>query len=120
MQLAQLPSPAIDFGRITGGIPWTGEGKGLFAPEFANQGLGYLISSGVKFAIAIAGLLLLIYLIYGGFQLMTSAGDPAKMKSAKEILTRAVVGFVIIFIAYWVIQLVGIAFGITDIQQTFR
>lgn len=120
MQLAQAPTPVIDFGKIVGGIPWTGASKGLFAPGFASQGVGYIISSALTFVLAIAGFLLLIYLIYGGFTLMTSAGDPAKMKSAKEILTRAVVGFVIIFVAYWLIQIIGIAFGITEIRDTFK
>lgn len=119
MQLAQAPSPAIDFGIITKGIPGGG-GKGLFDPNFASQGLGFLISSGVKYAIVIAGLLLLIYLVYGGFGFMTSGGDPAKLKSARETLTRAALGFLIIFAAYWLIQLVGIAFGIQEIQQTFK
>lgn len=51
---------------------------------------------------------------------MTSSGDPAKTKEAQAILTHGIVGFLVIFVAYWIVQLVGQIFGITDIQQTFQ
>lgn len=116
MQLAQ----AVDFGKIVGGIPWAGKSTGLFAPRFASGGVGYIIEQAIIYLFIIAGIALLFYLIYGGFKLMTSGGDPAAMKEARAIITNAVVGFVIIFVAYWIIQAVGLIFGIEDIQKTFR
>ncbi len=111
MQLAQAPTPAINFGTIKGGIPNF---------KFGSSTTGEIITQLLPYLFAAAGFALLIYLIYGGFQLMTSSGNPDKTKAAGEILTHAVIGFVIIFIAYWLVQLVGIVFGITDVKNIFK
>ena len=101
----------INFNTIYDGIPKF---------TFANSNVASVINKALFYIFAIAGFMLLIYLIYGGFQLMTSGGDPEKIKGAKEILTRTIMGFLVIFIAYWIIQIVGIAFGLTDVQNTFK
>ncbi|MBI3290138.1 hypothetical protein HYZ78_01950 [Candidatus Microgenomates bacterium] len=101
----------VNFGQILGGIPGF---------KFAGGTTGEVIGEILKYLLVIAGFLLLLYLIYGGFQLMTSAGNPDKTKGAREIITRAVVGFVVIFVAYWVIQIVGTVFGITEIRDIFK
>lgn len=116
MQLAQ----AVNFGQIQQGLPVSGQANGLFHPRFASGGLGYLIEQGIIYSFIIAGIALLLYIISGGFKLMTSGGDPGKTKEAHSILTNGVTGFLIIFIAYWVMQAVGQIFGILDIQNTFK
>ena len=42
-----------------------------------------------------------------------------KMEGAKNRLTFALVGFFIIFLAYWIVQLFGIMFGLDSIKQIF-
>jgi hypothetical protein len=68
----------------------------------------------------ITGILLLIYLLMGGFQLMLAAGDPKKVQGAWGKITNAIIGFVIIFIAYWVTKLVGQIFNIAIINTIFK
>jgi len=51
-------------------------------------------------------------LIIGGFGLLTSGGSPDKVKAAQGKITSAVIGFVIIFIAYWLVRILEIAFGL--------
>lgn len=87
-------------------------------PELGK--LGDIISSLVTYILIFAGFALLLYLIFGGFQIMTSSGDPAKMKEARAALTNAIAGFLIIFIAYWLVQAMGIIFGVADITRTFQ
>jgi hypothetical protein len=74
--------------------------------------LGDIISSLIPYIFGLAGLALLLILIWGGFEMMTSAGDPKKMESAKGRLTGAVVGFIIIFAAYWLVQILEVIFGL--------
>lgn len=81
---------------------------------------GQLISTALKFIFPLAGILLLIYLIFGGFSLMTSSGDPKAISAARGRITSALLGFVIIFAAYWIVQLVGIILGLGDIKNIFR
>ncbi len=81
--------------------------------------LGDLIASAIPWIFTIAGMLLLIYLIFGGLQLMLSQGDPKNAQAAKAHITNALVGFIIIFIAFWVVQLFGLILGLHGITNIF-
>ena len=61
-----------------------------------------------------AGIALLVYLIIGGFQFMFSRGDPKATQAAQARVTNAVIGFVIIFLAYIIVQLVAQLFGLEN------
>lgn len=91
-------------------IPYTIEPPTGF--EFAGDSIGDVINAFIPIIFSIAGLLLFGLLIWGGFELLTSAGDPKKTESAKSRLTSAIIGFVIIFAAYWIIQILEVVFGI--------
>lgn len=81
--------------------------------------LGGIISEALRFLFVFAGLALLLYLLYGGFQLMTSGGDPKGIAEGKGKITNAIAGFLIIFVAFWVIQAVAIIFGLKELQSIF-
>jgi len=87
--------------------------KGL--PTTINE----IVSKAFPFIFALAGVGLLLMIIAAGFTLMTSAGDAKKMEAGKNRLTFAIVGFLIIFTAFWIVQLLGTMFGIEPIQQYF-
>ena len=86
---------------------------------FARGNLGEIISSFLEILFPIVGLLLLLYLLYGGYQYMLSRGDPKSIEAAKGIITNALVGFVIVFVAFWMVQLLGRILGIPDIFNLF-
>jgi len=75
--------------------------------------IGEIISKFLPYIFAIAGIILFVFLILGGFELLTSAGDPEKAKKAQRRITSALIGFLIIFLAYWLTQLLEVIFGIT-------
>ncbi len=62
----------------------------------------------------IAGIILLIYLVIGGFQFMFSRGEPKAMQAAQAKITNAVVGFVIVFLSFLIIQIIAKVFGIDE------
>jgi hypothetical protein len=76
-----------------------------------NQGIGSIISSAIPLVIGLAGLGLLLMIISAGYTLMTSAGDAKKMEMGKQRLTYAIVGFILVFGAYWAVQIIGVMFG---------
>ena len=82
--------------------------------------LGEIISALLPYLFAGAGLLLLLYFIFGGLSLMLSRGDPKAVQSAKDKITSAVIGFIIVFVSYWLVQIVGIILGIEAIQTIFK
>jgi len=73
--------------------------------------IGDIISSLLTHIFPIAGLLTFIYLIYGGFHLMIAQGDENGIKEAKAKITNALIGFLIIFLAYWIVQALEIILG---------
>lgn len=82
--------------------------------------IGGLISELLPYLFAAAGLLLLFYLVYGGLSLMLSGGDPKAVQSAKDKITGAIIGFIIVFVSYWLVQIVAKILGIEAIQTIFR
>lgn len=71
--------------------------------NFTN--LASLVNNSLTYVFAIAGILLLLYLIWGGFDYLTSMGDPKKAETANKKLSSAIIGIIIIFISYWIVQL---------------
>lgn len=49
----------------------------------------------VEILLRIAGLLAVIFIIYGGFKLVTSQGEPDAAKAARNTITNALIGVVI-------------------------
>ena len=76
-------------------------------------GVGTLVSIFVSNAIVIAGLILLFLLIFGGYSMIAGAGanNPQKIGQGKQAVTAAVIGFILVFIAYWIVRIVGTATG---------
>ena len=86
-------------------------------PGFNGGGnLGDFINkSGVlTYVFGAAGILLLIYLVLGGLQMMTSKGDPKAMQGAQSKITNALLGFVIVIIAFVIVQLFGKLLGLNN------
>jgi hypothetical protein len=81
--------------------------------------MGGIISPLLRIIFPIAGLILLLMLIYGGYNWMLSGGDPKKAAAAKGIITMALVGFAIIFTAYWLVQIIGSILGLGAITTIF-
>jgi hypothetical protein len=80
--------------------------------KFSDGTIGDIISNLLPYVFVLAGLGLFVYLIIGGFQLLTSGGNPEKVKAAQGKITNAIIGFVIIFISYWLVRILEIILGI--------
>ncbi|QQG41882.1 MAG: hypothetical protein HYV90_01055 [Candidatus Woesebacteria bacterium] len=92
---------------------------GIPLEQFGITSMGTLISKILPFVFGAAGIALLIYLVMGGFQMMTSRGDPKAMQGAQGKITNALLGFVIIAVAYLFVKIIGQVFGITAFSGIF-
>jgi len=79
--------------------------------QVANNPLGPLIARLWRTIIILGGLTLLIFLIWGGIDWLTSEGDSEKLKNAKNKITNAFIGMVILAISYAIIKLTETIFG---------
>ena len=65
--------------------------------------LEILFKNFVQSLIAFAAVALFIMLLVGGYKFLFSAGDPKKLESARGTITSAIVGIVIMSLAYLII-----------------
>lgn len=47
-------------------------------------------------------------IVYSGFRLMTSSGDPQKIQGAKETITAAITGLIFIILSLFLLRLIGV------------
>ena len=71
-----------------------------------NQSLGTLIGPLVTLIFVVAVVAALLYLVYGGFKWLTSGGDKAAVAAAREHIIAAIVGLVIIFLSYFILNII--------------
>ena len=73
-----------------------------------------LVTVIVKNSLTVAGIILLVLIIAGGFMMIASAGsgDQKKAASAKTMITDAAIGFLVIFLSYFIIQIVEVITGV--------
>jgi hypothetical protein len=70
-------------------------GYGTSAPKL-DEIAGRLINQLLGFV----GVILMLYVLYGGFMWMTAAGEAKKVETAKNVIRDAVIGLVIIATAF--------------------
>lgn len=54
----------------------------------------------------LAGAFCVLFIVLGGVQYIISQGDAAKIKKAKDSIMYAVVGLVVVAVAFFIVQLV--------------
>ena len=74
--------------------------------------LGSVISIILPVVIVTAGIILFFVLVTGGITIMTSAGNPEKLKKAGAQITSSLVGFVLLALSYVLIKFVTRIFGL--------
>jgi hypothetical protein len=77
-------------------------GGSVFAPGKMPTSVGSFITIILPQVYIIAGILVLVYLVWGGYRYMMSGGDPKGAAAARAQLTWAVVGMIIVFLSYWI------------------
>jgi len=85
--------------RSTGQFPITVLGQSGNSPI-------QVIGAVIRLMLWIAGVLAIVFVIIGGYQYMTSLGNDEKAAAGRKTLTYAIIGLVIIILAYVLVQLV--------------
>lgn len=100
------PEVSEDLSKLDAGI------FGGWTTELINPTPADIINLILPFIFVIAGLILFVMLVFGGFTIFTSAGNDDKINKGKGMITNAIVGFLIVFAAYWILQLLEFTLGI--------
>jgi hypothetical protein len=74
--------------------------------NFTSGSFGSIIGSLIQLIFVIAVVVALLWLIYGGFRWLVSGGDKTQVSSAREHIVAAIIGLVIIFLSYFILNLI--------------
>lgn len=69
---------------------------------------GGVVSSIMSILLSFAGVVAIFLIIGAGYQMMTSQGNPEKVKEARERLTSAIVGLLFLIFSVAILQIIGI------------
>lgn len=88
-------------------------GSGGIKSVFPN--LGKLVSIIISNLYVLAGILLLLLLIFGGFGMIMGAGggNPEQTAKGGKAVGAALGGFLIIFLSYWIIKIIEVITGLS-------
>ncbi len=74
---------------------------------------GGIVSRVLQFLFPLAGLVLFIMLVWGGFEILAKSAQGTKaLEAGKNRITAAIVGFMLLFATYWMAQIIEAVFGI--------
>jgi|SRR3989344_1737066 len=61
----------------------------------------------INIALAIAGLVAVLFLIIGGFRYITAAGNEETAEKAKKIILNAIIGIVVIILSFVIVRVIS-------------
>ncbi|GEM_PF-1182100 len=74
---------------------------------------GAVVSRVLRYALPIAGMILFVMLLWGGFEILVGSAGKKSLDAGKQRITAAFVGFILLFVSYWIMQILEIIFGIS-------
>ena len=77
-----------------------------------------LVAGALRLILVVAALIFFVMLLIGGIQWMVSGGDKAATEAARNKITAALVGLVIVFAAWAIAALINTFFGVDIFQLT--
>lgn len=86
--------------------------------KLGNLQFADLVSGALTFILVIAALVFFFILVIGGVKWIMSGGDKAHTEAARNQITAALVGLVIVFAAWAIASLVGTFFGVNIFDLT--
>ena len=80
-------------------------GTGNYGPTFGlgTADLESTVVNIIQWVLGFLGLIAVIFILYGGFLWLTSGGNEDKISKAKKTITAAVVGLIIVLLAWAIV-----------------
>jgi hypothetical protein len=110
----QLPAPTAS----PPSAPSTQQAKNLICNEGSgiNTAIGCIpindtnafIGFILRWAIGIGGGIAFLLVLYAGFMIMSSSGDPERLKAGQELLTSAIAGLIMLIFSVFILRVIGV------------
>lgn len=101
LPVVTLDAATYDFNKNSG-VDNTAKESGHLTQRLFGENIG--IDSGIQIILmtllSVLGIVFLILMIYGGVMWMAASGKEERVTKAKDIITEAIVGFIVVAAAY--------------------
>lgn len=97
---------------VTKALAYTIEGPGIKPSADSSSQLEKIISTIIGALTIIAFIFFAFQIIFAGYSFLSSQGDAAKLKAARERLTNGILGIVIVVIAFGITAFLGKLLGL--------
>lgn len=67
-----------------------------------------LLTGIIKLAMGVAGGIAFLLILFGGMQIMTSAGNPEQLNAGRELVTSAITGLLLIIFSIFLLRFIGV------------
>jgi len=64
------------------------------------------------------GIIVFVLILVGGFTIIANASDPDKLKEGGKTITSAIMGLLILFGSYWIIQIIQVVTGASILNSS--
>lgn len=81
-------------------------------------GLGSLINNILPNVYVVAGIIIFFMILFGGFTIISNAGNTDKIKDGTKTITSAIIGLLVLFGSYWIIQIIQVVTGVSILNST--
>ncbi len=79
----------------------------IFSPASHFKTVASLINTLLPNALMLAGVIFLLMLIYAGLQMVIAGqANPEKWQKTQQTLTAALVGLIVVAVAYWLVSII--------------
>jgi hypothetical protein len=78
---------------------------------------GTILSELYPFLMVFSGISLFVMLVWGGFEMLSNPLEQKAQDAGKQRIMWAAIGFVLMFVSFWLAQLIEIIFGINILKS---
>lgn len=77
---------------------------GCIPVENSDALIGFIL----RWAIGVGGGIAFLLIVFAGFQIMTSAGNPERLQAGRELLTSAIAGLILLIFSVFILRIIGV------------
>lgn len=103
------PALAYDF-EVNSGVGATGRGAGYEDANLTDESFAEVVGKVIRVLLSFLGVFFLLLMIYAGFIWMFSRGNSSEVEKSKKIMQNALIGLIVVLMAYGITALVMTAF----------
>lgn len=79
-----------------------------------------LFNNFISAALMFVGFAAVFFIVYAGFEFVTSGGDPKKVQGARQTMTFAIIGLLIVLFSFSIILFIGYLTGTRECLSSYN